>query len=861
VGCIRSEDKGTVTVAMNPHDKKRQRTPGQLGARWTTLLENLLRDLRYAMRGFVRAPVAAFTIIATLGIGLGLLAAVYTILNSMIFKADEVYKPHELFGVERQRSAVSEIETFTRSEYDSFLRETEVFADAFASTGDVRAFIDGVRREGRLVTGNFFQVLGVSAARGRTFTPPDDDPASLPVIVLSHRAWAQQYDSDPGVIGRAYRLNGTTFRVIGVMPEGFRGLEVVAAPDFWAPLAHVDVFRAQATGARIDERLNERLNIVGRLRPDLTREQAVARLNIWDLQRAAGISADRPASLVLAPRLGTVPRPAEAMVAFMPLLFAFGLILMIGCANVANLLLARLVKRQREIGIRLAIGASRARVVWQLLTENLLLALVAAAVAFAVAGLTLKLIVYALTTSFPPDIGSLRIAVPLADWRVALFLIAGALVATVLFALAPALRATRLNVSRSMHGEVMRDGRPGRARNTLVAVQVTGSVLLLICAAVFLRSALMSSTVDPGFRTSDIVTVDVLEEPRREAILDSLSRNASVAAVAASWPAASRGLGGAPAYGEGANGRSVVTYQFVSPEFFDVLGIDIVRGRGFTNSERDPNEPVAVVSESVARDLWPVVDALGQVVRIEPDLTIGSLGPAERIQESQTDDPLLRDRTAVVVGIARDVPGFQVVGTQVGGSGVYMPISNDAPRTVLVARVRGVLERARAGLIDDLASIGPNLAEVSTLQVLANINAYLLGTSFWLTLVLGVLALVMTLTGLYSVLSFLVEQRTREIGVRMALGANRHKIGLLVLWQSARPVGLGLALGGILTASLSTALLSTPVAEPVAATVRLFDPIAYSVSMVCIAAACAGAALLPALRAGRVNPLAALRED
>lgn len=845
-------------MAMKPRNNESP-TPSQHGLRSTPVLENLSRDVGYALRGFIRAPVAAFTIIATLGLGLGLVAAVYMILNSMLFRADEVHNPHELFGVERQRSATSEIETFTRPEYETFLRETGVFSDAFASTGDVRAFIDGVRREGRLVTGNFFQVLGVSAARGRTFAPPDDDPASLPVIVLSHRAWAQHYDSDPGVIDRTYRVNGTEFRVIGVMPKGFRGLEPLAAPDFWAPLAHADVFREQAsgTGARIDEHLN----VVGRLRPDLTRGQAVARLNIWDLQRAAEVSAERPASLVLTPRLGTVPRPAEAMAAFMPLLFAFGLILIIGCTNVANLLLARLVKRQREIGIRLAIGASRARIVWQLLTENLLLALVAAAVAFGVAGLTLKIIVYALTTSFPPDIGSLRIAVPLADWRVALFLIAGAVVATLMFALAPALRATRLNVSRSMHGEVTRDGRPGRARNTLIAVQVTGSALLLICAAIFLRSALISSTVDPGFRTSDIVTVAVLEEGRREAILDSLNRNTSVAEVAASWPAASRGLGGVPAYGEGAGDRRVVTYQFVSPAFFDVLGMDIVRGRGFTDSERNPDEPVAIVSENVARELWPGGDALGQVVRVEPDLTIGSFEPAPQDQTSQPNDPLLRDRVAVVVGIVRDVQGFQIVGTQVGGSGVYMPISNDAPDTALITRVNGNLDRARAGLVDDLASIGPNLAEVSTLQVLEKINAYLLGTSFWLTLTLGALALVMTLTGLFSVLSFLVEQRKREIGVRMALGASRHKIGRLVLWQSARPVGLGLMLGCISTAGLGAVLLATPIAEQIAATVRLFDPIAYTVGIVCIAAACAGAALIPALRAGRVDPLAALRED
>ena len=251
---------------------------------------------------------------------------------------------------------------------------------------------------------------------------------------------------------------------------------------------------------------------------------------------------ERPAaSLVLEPRQGTVPLSADVMLLFMPLFFAFGLILMIGCANVANLLLARAVARQREIGIRLAIGASRRRIIWQLLTESLLLALVSAALAFGISRLVLAAVVYAMTSTWPPDFGDIRLAVPPADWRVALFLVAGAMVSTLFFALAPALQATRLELVRAIRGEVVRDARPGRARNALVALQVTGSVLLLICSAVFLRSALAAATVDPGIRTADIVTVDILNEQMRGAMLDVVRSEPSVASVAASWPG---GLGG-----------------------------------------------------------------------------------------------------------------------------------------------------------------------------------------------------------------------------------------------------------------------------------------------------------------------------
>lgn len=829
------------------------------------MLDGVVRDVRYACRTLFRAPLAAATIVVTVGLGLGLVAAVYTILNAMVFRVDEVRNPHELFVVERQRSGVPAPEAFTREQYEALLRETKVFADAFASTGDTHVLIEGVRREGRVVTGNFFGVLGASAARGRVLSAADDEPGRPPVIVLSHRAWLQHFDGDPGVVGRAYRVNGTSFQVIGVTPEGFRGLEVIAAPDFWAPLSTYDVLRERGVREGVREGSDAlRLNVVGRLGPGLSRERAQAQLVAWDTQRTAAEerSAQRAAeSLVLTPNAGTMPQPAQAMLVFMPLFFAFGLILVIGCANVANLLLARLVARQRELGVRLAMGASRRRVVWQLLIESLLLSLLAAALAFGLARVVLRSFVYFMITSFPPDIGSLRLAVPPADWRVAVFLVLAAMASTVLFALAPALRATRSEVTRAINGQLLAGGRPGRARNRLVTLQVTASVLLLICAAIFLRGTWAASTRDPGVRTADVVNVAVLDERKRGAILEAVRNDPSVASVAAAWPGFFGGLAGLGAYGEGASGKSVVRYALVSPEFFGVLDLDIVRGRGFAPAERSPNEAVAVVSETVARELWPGGDALGQTLRLEPDPSIGRPASAPPLPAQTSDDPMLRPRTAVVVGVTRDVAGFSIGGMKLAGAGVYLPVGAEAATTALIVRVRGNTERVRYALVDRLAAIDPNTAEVSTLATLASTDAYILATSFWLTLVLGSLALLLTLSGLFSVLSYLVEQRTPEIGVRMALGASSRSIGALVLWQSARPVGLGVLIGGTLTFGLSAALLATPAAEVVAGTVRLFDPVAYAGSLFCIVAACAGAALLPALRAGKVNPLAALRQD
>jgi predicted permease len=534
---------------------------------------------------------------------------------------------------------------------------------------------------------------------------------------------------------------------------------------------------------------------------------------------------------------------------FTPLFFVFGLILVIGCANVANLLLARGIARQREIGIRLAIGASRRRVIGQLLVESLLLALISAALAFAISRLVLESIVYAVTTTFPPGLGSLRLEVPAADWRVALFLVAAAFISTLFFALAPALQATRVELVRAIRGDVVPDARPGRSRHALIAMQVTGSALLLISAAIFLRSSLAATTVQPGIRIDGIVTLSVIDEKRRATLLDMVAREPSVSAVAASWPGV---LGGRPATAEGPTGTSAVTYQFVSPEYFDVVGVRVVRGRRFTVAEQSASDAVAIVSETVAGQLWPGSDAVGQALRLESNATTDPREPGD-------PPPVAGNYT--VVGVARDVAGFRTGGFRLRGAGVYVPINPEAAGTRLILSMRGDTERARVGLVNRMALIDPNMGEAEALQVLAGMDKYLLGIPFWLTLVLGALALALTLSGLFSVLSHLVEQRTREIGVRMALGATRGDVAALVVTQIARPVSLGLLLGGSLTAALGGVFLATPAADAIGETVRLLDPLAYAAGLVCIGAACLCAALLPAMRAGRIHPVAAIRQD
>ena len=596
------------------------------------------------------------------------------------------------------------------------------------------------------------------------------------------------------------------------------------------------------------------VRIVGRLRPAMTRESAQAGLAVWAARQSNdGPIARGEPSISLVPRRGTVPRPREAVLVTGPLFFAFGLILLIGCANVTNLLLARSVARQREIGIRLSLGAARGRIVRQLLTESLLLALLAAAAGFAVSRVALQVIVSAVNTSWPPEIGDLQLLTPDADWRVLLFLTIAAGVSAVCFGLVPALQATRIEPVRTMRGEVVRDARPGRARDLLIGVQVAASALLLICAAVFLRSAFAAATADPGLRTVDTIGISIANESTRTAMVQAVAAEPSVAALAASWP----GALAAPrsAFAEASGGKSPVACRFVSPEFFSVLDIAVVRGRAFTPDERSPSLAVAIVSETAARALWPDANAIGQVVRLDPD---------GRSDTPSAGEPPFEPRTVTVVGVVRDVAGFRMAPAP--KAMVYLPTSAAMPRTALVARVHGDPERARQTLVNRMTAVDPAMDEAGSEQVgtfkwITRMETYLLRLGFWFTIALGGLALALTLSGLFSVLSYLVEQRAREIGVRMALGATALDVTRLVLSQSIRSVGAGLVIGAVSAASLSALLLSSSGAGMIGQIVHVLDPVAYSVSLLIIVAACLGAAAVPASRAARLDPTRALRED
>ncbi|GMV23280.1 MAG: hypothetical protein AMXMBFR57_32290 [Acidimicrobiia bacterium] len=860
---LEREAKKLIDEGMDPDDAWR-RARSHFGSaalvadqcrdqRGTAAVTNTIRDVQYALRTVRTAPLAAATIVATVAVGLGVVAVLFTMLNALVFRVDSVPGVDEMFEVERVQVENAEGVPFTRTGMDELRTETAVFTDTYATIPNVDLFVHGRTMAVTLVSGNFFDVLRVQPRQGRAFTPADDGPSGgHPVLVLSDKGWTRHFDRDPQVIGRTVLVNGATFEIIGVAPDGMRGLEV-DAPDVWAPLSQLAQFRPAVRGREADVPVQ----IVGRLRPGVSAETARAQLTAWQSNRAHDIGDARRLAINLLARQGTVPQPLEALAVFAPLFVVFGLILVIGCANVANLLLARGVARQREIGIRLSLGASRGRIIRQLMTESLLLGLVAAAVGYILSRLALDAAVSWTMQRVPLDIGDVNLAVPAGDWRVALFLIVAAVLATGVFALIPALRATAIDPVRTLRGELIRDARPGRARNILVGVQVFASALLLICAAIFLRSALSSARFDPGFRTADTVLIDLNSEDTREAMIRAIDADATVVTHAAVRPNLLAPLRTVIAHG--ASGPQTVTFKAVSGGYFDVLGIPLVRGRAFEPWEREHN-PVAIVSESLARTLWPGRDGIGESLRLDPDDGLRAPGGLLTINpDAPVDAALTQSRIVTVVGIARDVPGLRI--TDVKEAGIFLPTAVDMSRTTIVARVQGAPDVARQTLLERLTRIDPNLGMIITMRTVARLETFFLDMAFSVALILGGLALMLTVSGLFSVVSYLVQQRTREIGVRMALGASAQRVTGLMLGQAARPVLVGLLAGAGLAAALAAALLATPVGGYIGQIVHLSDPVAYLSSAGIILAACLLAAAIPAARAARIDPMRTLRQD
>ena len=802
-------------------------------------LESLWGDIRFAFRIFKRSPAVALTVIGTLAVALGLNATAYSFFNAYVVKPAAVRDPGTLYQASWENRG-GFFHWFSWMEAEGFGRDMAgVFPETYVSMPQLVTRINGRPAMGELVTGNYFSLLGVPAFRGRMLQPSDSAaPGREPVVVLSHAAWMRLFGGDPAAVGQQLQIRGVYVEIVGIAPEGFVGLDALPR-DFWAPLTLLPAF--EEGPSLFGPEQPQRLEVVGRLGATQTEASARAAVMAWARRTTASHPPETQAVVaILQPAATPIALTFTVLLAFTPLLVAFGLVLLTAAANLAGLMLSRATVRQREIAIRLSLGASRGRIVRQFFIESLLLALVASLAGFALGRVTLDVGIRAVYATLPPVIAEyIRLLPVVPDARVLAALIAAGIGAAALFGAVPALHATRHAGPITTHGATP-DGRTSRLRHGLVVAQITVSALLIVTCGVLLRGSVRMATTDLGLETRDVIEMRTRNRSN-ETALATLRAHPLVRTVAAA--STSTFGAGRVVIASDADAPSAVPVRMpqklVSPGYFDVYEIGLVSGRTFTEAEASGGAPVVILSEQAASTLWPGQNAVGRLVRLAQD---------SRVPDGYTPpSPVVE-----VVGVARTV--FTSFDEAMRAT-IYSPMSVVGSTLNMLVKTRGGNVSAAMRQIDaDLTAAAPGVAEVViTAQDLTEARVYPFQAMSWAAGIIGGIALVLTISGIYGVLAYAVARRTKEIGIRMALGESAAGVVGLILKQSMRLCAIGLGIGLTLAVALSTALASTLVM------MDTFDVAAFSAGIVIVIAACLVAAFFPARKAAGVEPLVALR--
>lgn len=811
----------------------------------------LSQDLKYSLRTLAKSPGWTAVAVLTLALGVGANTTVFSWVRGVLLDpipgASEPGSLRALYGVSTSGETVG----FSYPSYRDLAERKGVFEGLLAQRWVSLAL--GVRRggspqtlSGALVSGNYFEVLGVRPALGRSFRPEEDGGRGAPpVMVLSHSLWERTFDSDPTIAGKAVTLNGQPFTVVGVAPEGFLGSFLGIDVDAWTPLAQTG--RLEPGGDRLEQRSDRWLLCLGRLKKGVTEAETQAAL----AAEAGRLSREFPDSArgyeIRAATLGKSPWGAPDFLrpVLLTLLALVGLVLLITCANIANLLLSRAMGRRREIAVRLALGANRFRLVRQFLTESLLLALfggtLAVVLTFWTAGLLLSFL--------PPTGRPVRMDLAVNE-SVLLFALVVSTVSSFLFGLLPALQASRSAIAgdlASTSGSVAGVRGRARLRGALVVIQLALSLVLLVAAGLFLRSLAASRDIDPGFdsRRMLLVGADLFPlgySPERGlAFYERLEDRARAipgvrgAAIARRVPLGFGGSGSsvievsgyAPKTGE----EVMVRYNIVSAGYFRTMGTVLRQGREFERSDREESLPVAVVNEAFARRYFAGRDPVGgrlrwngtwrQVAGVVAD------GKYQRLDEAPL--PFM-----------------------------FFPLAQAyRPQGMLHLRTAGDPAAAFLAVREVFRQLDPNLPILSVQTMEQHLQEALLAqrVASGLLGVLGLMALLIASVGLYGVAAYAVADRLREIGVRMALGAAPREILRTFLAGGLKLALLGVAIG--LAAALAVARLMSSVLPGV----QPSDPVAYAGVILVVTAIALAATYLPARRAARVDPIEALRHE
>ncbi|MBP1596232.1 MAG: hypothetical protein H6Q05_1609 [Acidobacteria bacterium] len=821
-------------------------------------MQNLLQDWRYGVRLLFRNPL--FTIVAVVSLGLGIAAntTIFSVFNAVFLHTLPVAGPDRLVSVfttdARNTGRFTNYMQLSLPNYEDFRDQNEVFSGLVAQAFPALSLSAGGEPErvvGAIVTGNYFDVLGIKAAAGRTFLPEEDDVEGRnPVVVLSHRLWQRRFGGDRDLIGRQIVLNRYDYTVVGVAPEGFRGTFAIGGPDVFVPMAMHQQVLTDFALQQFHNRRSLLFNVFGRLKPDVPLAKARQAMQKIARNLEQAYPKDNEArSIALVPLTEALVNPnvrGQAVLAGGMMMGAVSLVLLIACANVANLLLARSTVRQREMAVRLSLGAGRIRLVRQLLTESLLMAGLAGLLGLLLAGWGRDLF----WMMRPPLLAQNDMDIAL-DSRVLIFTAAISLLTGLLFGLVPALQATRVDLTHALKvrsGQPHKSGRWLNLRNMLVVAQVALSLIALVGAGLFLRSLQSAQRIDPGFESKNLfmISYDLAgqryeEAQGRDFMRKVTERVEAIPQVVAAEHASAPPFGGdvmRTVFVEGQdvndprNGRLTALLR-VGPGYFHAARIPVVRGRAFTERDTKDAPMVAVVNETMARRLWPGEEALGKRFRC--------FGESWVIE---------------VVGVARDAK-YMTLGEE-PMSFMYFPLfQHYTPAVTLLVRTKAEPSDAIGivrGQIQALDKTLP-LVDVNTIGKIMETVLWAPRMGAGLLALFGLLALLLAAVGLYGVMSYSVVQRTQEIGIRMAMGAQPRDVVRLVLGQAAVIVLVG-GLIGVAGAVAVTSMLSSLLYG-----IGSGDPVAFAGTTLLLVVVALLASYLPCRRATRVDPVVTLRYE
>jgi len=863
-------EDGLLARGIAPLRQARSPEPIAPGAPGSGLFGDLLQDLRYGVRMLRRQKSFALAAVSTLALGIGANSTIFSMVNATLLQRLPVVASERLVYVSKGGSG----SVFSYPEYAELRDGGRQILDGLIAWGGITASLNADGQTdltgGAIVSGNYFEVLGVSAQLGRVLTSADDvTPGAHPVAVVSHGLWQRRFGGRPDIVGHQVLLNGHAFTVVGVAPRRFGGAQLGAPRDLYVPMMMQAVMRPPRAGYSgemnpdlLKTRTNRWLFALGRMKPGVTRQQVEASLSTLATAIERATRSDAPPQPIAAVAVddGMPGQRAQLLPVAKLLMSVTGAVLLIACANVANLLLSRATARRREIAVRLAIGASRARLVRQLLTESVLLASLGGALGLALAWSALN----AFRAAPPP--GGLPVTLDFAiDLRVLAFSFGLAFGTGILFGLLPALRASRADLVPALKDEsFVPDERARRfgLKQALVVGEVAVSLALLVAAALFLRSLQQANATSPGFDSARLLnaplSVNLLRYTRaqgREFYSQAVARVQALPGVERASVARIAVLGGGGSVRslqiEGREGsreqfrsdgggvsaarsRDSVSSNVVGPGYFQTLGIGLARGRDFQPLDSQTSPPVVIVNRAFVAMHFPAEEALGKRVSVN-----GPQGPWREI-----------------VGVVSDTK-YLTLGEE-STPLVYLPLAQNH-ETGVTLHVRTSVDPAAliAPVRRELQALEPNLPvpNIQTMRETIGTSLYAARMGALLLTAFGALAMLLAAIGVYGVLAFAVSRRTRELGVRMALGASASDVFALVLREGMLLVALGIAIG------LAAAAVGARSLASFLYGVSTNDAAAFLSVPLVLACVALLACYFPARRAMRVDPMVALRSQ